>query len=166
MVHYTKVAGWLIGVFVAAAVLELVIAGLVLSASFEKGNPQEGAVVAAICVGAAVVFALLPWLFARIRYEITATELVIYMGPFRPKVPLTDITEVYPTKNPLSAPAPSLDRLHIGYRTKNGGTWFALISPKDREAFVRDLVAAAPQLRRVGDEPLHYKADGPGVTPA
>jgi hypothetical protein len=169
MVHYTKVAGWLIGVFVCAALMELVIAGLVLSSSYEKGNPQEGIIVAVICGGGAVFFALLPWLLSKIHYEITATELVIHAGPIRLRYNLTDIFEVYPTNNPLSAPAASLDRLHIGYRTKNGGTWFTLISPKDKEAFVRDLAAAAPQLKRVGDAPLHLKADEaarPGVTPA
>jgi len=48
-----------------------------------------------------------------------------------------------------SAPAPSLDRLQVNYREKDGGIGFTLISPKDKEAFVRDLAQVAPRMRVV-----------------
>jgi hypothetical protein len=41
-------------------------------------------------------------------------------------------------------------------------TGATLISPKDKEAFVRDLASAAPQLCRVGDGPVQLKVAGPG----
>lgn len=79
------------------------------------------------------------------RYEVTSSDLIVRFGPFHTSLPLDRIVEVFPTHNPLSAPAPSLDRLRINYRKKNGKMWLALISPQDKEDFVRDLASAAPQ---------------------
>src|SRR5205807_8834563 len=87
--------------------------------------------------------------------------LIVRFGPLSTSLPLDRIVEVFPTHNPLSAPAPSLDRLRINYQRKNGRMWFALISPKDKEAFVRDLASAAPHLRSAGGEPLQLKAEAP-----
>src|SRR5258707_12255527 len=95
------------------------------------------------------------------RYEVTSTDLIVRCGPFRTIVPLDTIVEVFPTNNPLSAPAPSLDRLRINYRKKTGRKWFTLISPKDKEGFVRDLASAAPRLRNVGNGPVRLKAEEP-----
>ena len=44
-------------------------------------------------------------------YRITATELLVRSAFFRWRIPLVQIVEVFPTHNPLSSPALSLDRL-------------------------------------------------------
>ena len=49
---------------------------------------------------------------------------------------IDQIRRITETNNPLSAPATSLDRLAISYN--NGDT--VLISPKDKSAFINDLV--------------------------
>ncbi len=130
-------------------------------AGFTTGDPPLPTAIGAASVDAAigVIMVLALWGCDRTRYEITPTDLQVRCGPFRTTVPLAAIVEVFPTRNPVGAAAPSLDRLQIDYRHKHGGMAFALISPKDKEGFVRDLASTAPQLRRVGDEPLRLKAE-------
>jgi hypothetical protein len=65
--------------------------------------------------------------------------LVVRSGPFKWCIPIADITSITPTSNPLSSPALSLDRLRIEY----GRGHLLMISPRDKEQFVRDLVVTA-----------------------
>jgi hypothetical protein len=83
-----------------------------------------------------------------ITYTLTSNHLVIRAGVFRSRLPYDTITAVYPTRNPLSSPALSLDRTRIDHTGRFG---FALISPESRERFMRDLAERAPHLRIVGD---------------
>lgn len=103
-------------------------------------------------LGVAAVVASLAylWLTIPVSYQITADELLVRGGPFHWKIPLDSILQVRPTKNPLSAPAWSLARLHISYRKKAKKN-FVLISPKDRQAFCDKLEAATPGLKKDGD---------------
>ena len=163
MVHPAKVDWWLAALVGGAAVLEVAAAATVLVAGLTTGKPDPaGALgIAAALAAAGVLMGLFLWGCYRTRYEICSPDLVIRFGPFRSRLPLDAILEVFPTHNPLSAPAPSLDRLRINYRRKNGKRWFALISPKDKEGFVRDLASAAPQLRRAADGTLRLTAEAP-----
>lgn len=95
------------------------------------------------------------WILYGTYYYFTETQLIARAGPFRYRVPLMKITKVEPSHSPLSAPACSLDRLHIGYE----GSWFGLlVSPRDDESFLSALLEFAPQLERQG-EMLQKKAD-------
>src|SRR5262249_719130 len=147
--------------FSGLAIVLVALAAAFLAAGLSTGNPP---VLAALgpTAGAALL-GLMLWGCYRIRYEITATDLRVCYSPFRTTVPLNAIVEVFPTRDPYSAPAPSLDRLQINYRRKGAamGLEHILISPKDKEGFIRDLTSAAPQLRRVPDEPLRLKAERP-----
>ena len=82
------------------------------------------------------------------RYGLDDTHLHVRFGLCRPRIPLADISEVYPTRNPLSSPALSLDRLHVQY----GQGFFkaVMISPADRNGFLDDLAQKAG-LKREGD---------------
>ena len=93
------------------------------------------------------------WLTIPVSYSITSAELLVRGGPFRWKIPLDSILQVRPTRNPLSAPAWSLARLHISYRKKSRKS-FVLISPRDRQAFMEKLEAATPGLKKDGDGPV------------
>jgi len=77
------------------------------------------AIVAASAVIALLVLAVagvLPaWVFTSTRYTLTADRLLVKSGPFRWQVPLAEIKSITPTRNPLSSPAWSLDRLRIDY---------------------------------------------------
>jgi dihydroflavonol-4-reductase len=90
------------------------------------------------------------WLTVPVHYQITDEELRVRGGPFRWKIPLDSILRVRPTKNPLSAPAWSLARLHVSYR-KKGRKSFVLISPRDPGVFLEELQKAAPGLKADGD---------------
>lgn len=101
----------------------------------------------------AVAFVL--WILYGTYYGFGDGELYARSGPFRWRVRLDSIDEVRPSKNPLSAPAPSLDRLAVRYRN---GRRLLLISPADKAAFLRALVARAPQLRLEGDRAVKAEA--------
>ena len=72
--------------------------------------------------------------------------LDIRSGPFRFRVPLGEVISVEPSRNPLSSPACSLDRLLIRYGRRQ-----IMVSPKDRLAFLDALARRGSQLVRDGD---------------
>jgi hypothetical protein len=81
------------------------------------------------------------WLLCATEYRIGSSELHVRCGPFAWRVPLRDIRSVTPTHNPLSSPALSLDRLRIDYGQKKSSI---MISPTDKEAFVKELRKRVP----------------------
>lgn len=83
------------------------------------------------------------WLPFSTFYRLTATNLIVRSAFFRWRIPLDQIVEVYPTHNPLSSPALSLDRLRVNCKRLSGKTWWVMISPKDKEEVLRDLADAA-----------------------
>jgi hypothetical protein len=162
MTHFAKVDWWLATLLGGIVIFEFGTAISVVVASVTTGSPplREATGIALVLAGSGVLLGLALWACYRIRYEVSPPNLVIRFGPFRASVPLHSIVEVFPSRNPLSSPAPSLDRLRINYRRENGKLRFALISPKDKEGFVRDLSGAAPQLRSTMQAPLRFKAEG------
>ena len=81
------------------------------------------------------------WVLTSTSYTLTPAELIVRSGPFRWRRPLADITSITPTRNPLSSPALSLDRLRIETRGKAA----LMISPADRAGFLADLEARRAQ---------------------
>lgn len=80
------------------------------------------------------------------HYTVQGDTLVIRSGLIRFHVPLEKVELIQPTRNPLSSPAWSLDRLFIRY-----GYASIMISPVDREAFLDVIASHAPHLERRGD---------------
>lgn len=82
------------------------------------------------------------------QYGLGDTHLIVRFGLCRQRIPLADVLEVHPTRNPLSSPALSLDRLHVKY----GQSFFkaVMISPADRDRFLNELAQKAG-LKREGD---------------
>ncbi len=115
-----------------------------LGASLASRDRGEIAVAGLICATVAALYGLL---VIPIRYGVGSDELIIWFGVFRQRVSLAAIEEVTPTRNLLSAPALSLDRLAI--RTGSGLLSTTMISPLDREEFLT-LIAAKTGLRRSG----------------
>jgi hypothetical protein len=137
----SKVDWWLGVILAALPFVGLVVAGSAIG----EGNSTE----MWVGVGMTGVVALMYFgLIFPMYYEITDTQLVIRSGLIRQRVELADIKEVRPTRNPLSAPALSLDRLRIDY--KEGRFGYALISPANRAEFLNALAEAAG-LARDGD---------------
>lgn len=84
-----------------------------------------------------------------ISYVIDEDELLVGAGPFRQRIPLASIDSVRPSRNPLSSPAASLDRLSIRW---NDDRKRVLISPADKTEFMNTLDSRCAHLARVGDE--------------
>jgi hypothetical protein len=117
----------------------------ITAAAFWRGNGSEiavgcGAMLWVLIVYVGVVFPM--------RYGIGDGRLTIRFGLCRQRIPLAEIRAVYPTRNPLSSPALSLDRLHV--RFGEGFFKSVMISPAEREEFLRQLASAAA-LRQDGD---------------
>jgi hypothetical protein len=81
-----------------------------------------------------------------VRYTLEDDRLVIRFGLVRQRIAYADLEEVAPTRTLISGPALSLDRLAVRHR--KGST---LISPKEKDAFLRDLAGRDPGLELVGD---------------
>lgn len=126
--YRSRIDTWLVVVVLVA------MASVVYSSARALSAPNPGDVMIVILV-LLVTSALPVWLFLATHYTLTETELLIRSGPFRWKIPVRDIVSVRPTRNPLSSPALSLDRLRIEY---GRGRWI-MISPRDRDLFLRDL---------------------------
>lgn len=108
--------------------------------------------------------ALIWWLLVlayRTRYCLDDDNLTIRLGPFSKAIPLAQISAAYPTHNPLSAPAWSLDRLRIRGSFSRFG---ALISPRGRDRFLVELATLAPHLEYRDGQVVSAEGHGPGVS--
>ena len=140
----SKRDAWLVAVLWVASLLDLSVATWLLLGL--RGAP---AVVAPLLVAAGLF--QLHVLYAT-DYTLDGEALRIRASFFRWRVPLAAIASVEPTRNPLSSPACSLDRLRIRYGAKQ-----IMISPLDKPGFLRALTQRTPQLELVG-ESAHKRA--------
>ncbi len=92
------------------------------------------------------VWTLLGFLILPCEYTLEEERLVVRSGVFKSRIPYRDIQRVFPTRNPLSSPAWSLDRIAIVY-----GKTCVMVSPKDKVGFVTELMRRAG-LKPKGDE--------------
>lgn len=89
----------------------------------------------------AAVLAFIGYLFLNIEYTIEGRNLTIRGGfLFRKTIPVDSIKKIQKTNDPLSSPAASLDRLKIFYNQTDR----VMISPKDKEKFIRHLMELNP----------------------
>ena len=87
-----------------------------------------------------LVIGLTVWLLLDIyfrTYYLVEEDIVrVVSGPFRWKVPISEITSIRATKSILSSPALSMDRLELKY----GKYKFIIISPEDKGRFVEEIL--------------------------
>lgn len=136
MIYRSKKDAWLVLVVWAAVLLPFVLG--VYNLAIPSGMARVGGYL--LFVGTLIAASILLLTYP-LYYEITSSHLVVRSGVLRTKIPLSSIEEVRPTRNPLSAPAWSLDRLRIDYR-KGGRVGFMLISPQDKARFMCDLAGS------------------------
>ena len=122
----SKVDGWMIPVMVMA------VAGMIWALIAVMITETPWLVRVAVAAATALVLALLFSVFSRTHYTVSQGELRVVSGPFRRTIALADITSIEPSRNPLSSPALSLDRLKVSY----GKNKFVLISPADKAGFL------------------------------
>ncbi len=132
----SKIDGWLA---VVLALAPLASAGSLIAALL------AGAGVGVVLGSFVLLLAVYGGLVFPMRYSITDDAVVVRHGLVRQRVPLRDLVEVRPTRSPLSAPALSLDRLHL--RFGEGLFRNTMISPADKEAFLDELAARAGLVR-------------------
>ena len=130
-VYRSKIDAWLLAVLALAMAVSLVVTFM----TFSAGSPVAW-LVAAVTVGVGVGLPL--WLLLSTRYTLEPRRLVVQSGPFKWHIAVADITSITPSSNPLSSPALSLDRLRIDY----GRSSSLMISPRNKDQFVRDIEAA------------------------
>lgn len=133
----SKVDSWLIPVMVLA------MAGLLAALIAVLVTPTPWPVRILVAAVAVAVILLLFSVFRATYYVVSDATLRVVSGPFRWTIPLADITAIVPTRNPLSSPALSFDRLKISY----GKRRFVLVSPADKDGFMRAIEKARETTR-------------------
>jgi len=127
----SKVDLWLGAVLVGVVALTLCVGVM--------GYREEGYLA---LLPLALVAAIFGGLVLPVEYVMEADRLVVRSGLIRYRIPYDKIQSARLTRNPLSSPALSIDRIDIRY-----GRFGVLISPPDREAFLQDLSGRCPHLR-------------------
>jgi membrane protein YdbS with pleckstrin-like domain len=122
----SKVDGWIIPVMVVT------IAGMIWALIAVMITETPWSIRIAVAVITLLVLVLLFSIFTRTHYTIADGELRVVSGPFRRTVSLSEITSIEPSRNPLSSPALSLDRLKVSYGNKK----YVLVSPADKAGFL------------------------------
>lgn len=121
----SKIDWWILALLIFVLVTQLFVAWQVIS------DPTSGAPVGVVVGIVLLVFVLVLSVLLGTSYRVDRKELKIASGPFRWKIRLSDITSVAETRNPLSSPALSLDRVRINY----GKRRWVMVSPADKAAF-------------------------------
>ena len=120
--------------------IPVVVLGAVTYAWYQSHADLSGPIAGAIILLVAELF-LFEWILRSTYYVIEGDTLVIRSGFIGWRVPIREITSVTPTRNALSSPALSLDRLRVQYGTKT-----ILISPEDSERFLAALRRVNPAI--------------------
>jgi hypothetical protein len=123
-----------IGLILLAAIVLPILLPLVIT-PFDPNGLIVGLIIAPVIA--------LPFLFGT-HYRIQGHVLEIRCAfIIRIDVDILRITSVSKTRNPVSAPALSLDRIEIVY---GNGLRYVIVSPKDKVGFVQSLKAINHQI--------------------
>jgi hypothetical protein len=95
---------------------------------------------------------MLLWMLFGSAYEVTATHLILRVGPLRWRLPLDTMADIYSTSRLHHdfgwGLAFSLDRVRITCRDRSLPFW---ISPEDKAGFIAELARARPDLKVTSD---------------
>lgn len=123
----SKVDLWLAVLLGGAAMLEIGMAISMLWFDIPGRGIMTVLFLAAAC--------LILWILFQTVYHLGSDSLHVRSGPISFRIPLDSITGIKPTRNPLSSPALSLDRLQISY----GQGKSCMISPNNKAEFLAEL---------------------------
>lgn len=128
-VYRSRIDTWVLVVMIA------VMAATAYSIWTTLAAGRPGAKFSAVVMGSLAL--LLPAsLLLATHYTLEPGWLRVRSGPFAWRIPVSEITTITPTHDPLASPALSLDRLRIDYGRRS-----LLISPREQDRFLRDLDA-------------------------
>lgn len=80
-------------------------------------------------------------------YIVDGENLILRSGPITKIIKIADITAVKPTKDVLSSPALSIDRLKIIYKQSKSGI---MVSPKEKEQFILEIGFDPENFTKIG----------------
>lgn len=133
-VYKSKVDKFLFGIVIVITFFPLVFL------LYELTSFGDRIIVSTILLLLALVFGNCIW---GIRYSIDQEQLIIKGGFFyKIKIDIKAIRKIEKSNSILSSPAASLDRIEIFYNKYDS----LLISPKDRTAFIADLLEINPSI--------------------
>lgn len=138
--YRSKVDAWLVALVLGAAALPVAIGVWLLIQGASRG-------VFLLIVWGGVMTTLMIALGFPLRYILRPDRLHIRCGWLEWDVPLATLRRVAPSRNPLSGPAWSLQRVRLD--SKDGS--FILVSPDDQESFITEIAGRCPHLERRGD---------------
>ncbi|PIB39389.1 PH domain-containing protein [Maribacter sp. 4G9] len=119
----------------------LLFLGIIVS-MIVKGEEPSGILTTSGILLAVCLFIL--YLLMNTEYALDANTLYVKSGfVYRKHLDISRITSVKKTKSLFSAPAASLDRIQIAYDSFG----ILVVSPKDKENFVKDLLAINPDIK-------------------
>lgn len=128
----SKIDRWLLYLLIAVMIFEVVVMSI---AAIQVNSAGEATI---LIMAALAIVALIGSMLIGTHYTVEGNTLRVACGPFRKKVPIDAIESVEPTRDPLSSPALSLDRLLIRYGPRR-----VMVSPADKAGF----------LKAIGQEP-------------
>jgi Bacterial PH domain len=128
MIYRSKIDTWLLAVSIAAISICLFLIFFALTAAAVE---QRWLILVSAIVGMTIQL----WFLLSTTYTLEPGRLIIRSGPFKWTHNPADIKQIVPTRNPLSSPALSLDRLRIEFNDNRS----VMISPADKEGFLREL---------------------------
>jgi hypothetical protein len=131
-----------IDVWIPAIIVIGLLSGPVLISMGARHTAMTGPILIVVVIGLAFPAGLLVWMYLSTRYVISGSELTVTCGPLKVVVPIDSISRIRTSRSILSAPALSLSRLEIQY----GRFKEVVISPEDRQGFIRAIVARAPNV--------------------
>lgn len=140
IIFKAKADAWLVSVLVAGVI------GCTIPMVYMAMMETEG-LYTLIRWAAALLVLMLTWgcthMILNTLYVIDHGELFIQSGFLYSKViDIASIRKIEATRTPISAPAPSLDRLEIFY----GRFDSVIVSPKDKDAFIKRLLRENPDI--------------------
>jgi len=124
MVFKSAIDSWYYGTMVVTAVILAIALIAVL-----KSGAMAGVVI--VLLAAVLSLGLPIWLMLTTDYTVRTDVLDVRSGPFRWRIPRSEIHRIHPSRSLLSSPALSLNRLEIQY----GQSKTILVSPADPGAF-------------------------------
>ncbi len=86
--------------------------------------------------------------FLTTYYIVDSNTLIIRSGYLvNMRIDITTIKEIAETRDAISSPALSFDRLYIKYNQKSD----VIVSPKDKEGFIQELLLVNPSIKVKGN---------------
>ncbi len=129
--YFSKVDFWLIVVLLVAVSLAILTTGYAAIALKQRYGMIASALPVVLVL---IVIFFIGYSVLGIKYTVNDDMVIVQSGFGDDKIPLKDIQKIEPTRDSISSPALSLDRLKITY-----GKNTIIISPLNKEKFCRDV---------------------------